>query len=147
MAKERKVRYGAEDLEMFKELIVEKLSKAYDSLSILMVALKGSSNEATSSANAYEDGIGIREQQQLGGLAERQRTLINHLEAALVRISIGTYGICKITKKRIAKERLLVVPHTEYSVEAKLPPKLKCAKSIHTKRKVKSKRSGVVFEV
>jgi DnaK suppressor protein len=133
---ENTVRYGDKDLELFKTIILEKLSKAYASLSTLMGSLKGSSNEAISSVKDYEDGVAISEQQELGGLAERQRTLINHLEAALIRISLGTYGICKKTKKLISKERLLVVPHTEYSVEAKLPAKLKCTKSINNKRKI-----------
>lgn len=136
MANENNVRYSDKDLELFKTVILEKLSKAYSSLTPLMVSLKGSSNEATPSIKDYDDGIAITEQQALGGLAERQRTLIKHLEEALVRISLGTYGICKKTKRLIAKERLLVVPHTEYSVEAKLPSKPKCAKVSSNKRKV-----------
>ncbi|RYE59205.1 MAG: TraR/DksA family transcriptional regulator, partial [Sphingobacteriales bacterium] len=53
-------------------------------------------------------------------LAGRQKKFIEQLEAALVRIANRTYGICRTTGKLIQKERLLAVPHTTQSVEAKM---------------------------
>ena len=41
------------------------------------------------------------------------------VEAAIKRVHAGTYGICESTQKPIAKERLLAVPFTRYSTEAK----------------------------
>ena len=40
------------------------------------------------------------------------------IEAAIKRIRDGSYGVCEITQKPIAKERLLAVPFTRYSAEA-----------------------------
>jgi RNA polymerase-binding transcription factor DksA len=39
---------------------------------------------------------------------------------ALLRSENKSYGICKVTGKLIAKERLMAVPHTTQSMEAKL---------------------------
>jgi DnaK suppressor protein len=37
-----------------------------------------------------------------------------------VRIKNRTYGICTVTGKLIPKERLIAVPHTTQSIEAKM---------------------------
>ena len=56
-------------------------------------------------------------------LAGRLKKFINNLEAAMVRVENGTYGVCKVTGKLIPKERLRAVPHTTMSIEAKLGQK------------------------
>ena len=56
-------------------------------------------------------------------LASRLDKYIKNLEAALVRIENKTYGICRVTGKLIAKERLLVVPHATLSFDAKVNEK------------------------
>ena len=52
--------------------------------------------------------------------AERLKKFITGLQQALVRIENKTYGICRVTKKLIPKERLRAVPHATLSIEAKL---------------------------
>ncbi len=52
-------------------------------------------------------------------LAERQAKFILHLNNALLRIKNKTYGVCRVTGKLIAKERLKLVPHATLSIEAK----------------------------
>ena len=42
-----------------------------------------------------------------------------NLENALLRIKNKTYGVCRVTGKLIAKERLRLVPHATMSIEAK----------------------------
>ena len=59
------------------------------------------------------------ETENIGQLAERQQKFIKQIELALQRIKSGTYGICVLTGKLIDKERLKVVPHTMYAVDAK----------------------------
>ncbi len=66
-----------------------------------------------------EDGTGSAEREQITALASRQKSLITHLENALLRIENKVYGICRNTGKLIPKERLLAVPHATLSVEAK----------------------------
>ena len=52
-------------------------------------------------------------------LAIRQEKFIRDLKNALNRIENKTYGICRVTGKLIAKERLKLVPHATLSIEAK----------------------------
>ena len=54
----------------------------------------------------------------LSMVASEQEAL-SEIDAAIKRIHDGTYGICEITQKPISKERLLAVPFTRYSAEAK----------------------------
>jgi RNA polymerase-binding transcription factor DksA len=53
----------------------------------------------------------------LSMVASEQEAL-SEIDAAIKRIHDGTYGICEITQKPIAKDRLLVVPFTRYTAEA-----------------------------
>jgi RNA polymerase-binding transcription factor DksA len=52
-------------------------------------------------------------------LVSNEQEALSEIEAAIKRVHAGTYGICESTQKPIAKERLLAVPFTRYSAEAK----------------------------
>jgi len=52
-------------------------------------------------------------------LVSNEQEALAEIEAAIKRVHDGTYGICEATQKPIAKERLLAVPFTRYSTEAK----------------------------
>lgn len=52
-------------------------------------------------------------------LVSNEQEALSEIEAAIKRIHAGTYGICETTQKPIARERLLAVPFTRYSTEAK----------------------------
>jgi RNA polymerase-binding transcription factor DksA len=114
-----KTRYTDEELEEFRVLIVEKLKKAKEQLQFFNKQLSDMSDNDITKINNLEDGTGADELEQITQLAERQKTLIKHLENALVRIQNKVYGICRTTGKLIPKERLLAVPHATLSVEAK----------------------------
>lgn len=51
-------------------------------------------------------------------LVSSEQEALSEVEAAIKRIKDGSYGICEINQKPIAKERLLAVPFTRYSAEA-----------------------------
>jgi len=51
-------------------------------------------------------------------LVSSEQEALTEIDAAIKRVFDGTYGICEITQKPIAKERLLAVPFTRYSAEA-----------------------------
>jgi RNA polymerase-binding transcription factor DksA len=53
----------------------------------------------------------------LSMVASEQEAL-SEIDAAIKRIHDGTYGVCEITQKPIAKDRLLAVPFTRYSAES-----------------------------
>ena len=120
-----KTRYSDEELREFESLINEKLEKARNEYRILKETLNRNNDEgtdATSGGNTkvLEDGAETAEKENLSQLAARQQKYITNLENALVRIKNGTYGICSVTGKLIPKERLIAVPHTTQSIEAKM---------------------------
>jgi RNA polymerase-binding transcription factor DksA len=122
---EDKTRYSEEELKEFQQLITKKLDKAKEEYKILKETLNRNNDEgtdATSGGNTkvLEDGAETAEKENLSQLAARQQKYITNLENALVRIKNGTYGICSVTGKLISKERLIAVPHTTQSIEAKL---------------------------
>ena len=67
----------------------------------------------------FEEGSSTLSKEENIKLAERQAKFILHLNNALLRIKNKSYGICRITGKLIAKERLNLVPHATLSIEAK----------------------------
>jgi len=118
-----KTRYSDEELQEFKELILEKLEKAKKDYELLKQALNNTDGNDTSDTSptfkALEEGASVLSKEEIGRLAQRQLKFIQHLEAALVRIENKTYGICRETGKLIPKERLRAVPHATLSIEAK----------------------------
>jgi RNA polymerase-binding transcription factor DksA len=50
-------------------------------------------------------------------LVSNEQDALNEIEAAILRIKEGTYGICEITGKPIPAARLTAVPFARYSVE------------------------------
>jgi RNA polymerase-binding transcription factor DksA len=121
MDKEIKLRYSDDDLNVFKKKILEKMSIAREELSDLTGSLASSSlNDGDGNFKTLEDGAATLEKESINQLAGRQQKFIMQLEDALVRIENKTYGICKVTGNLIQKERLMAVPHTTMSMEAKL---------------------------
>lgn len=115
--------YSAEELQEFKELILQKLEKAEENLALLTAAVANEGSDISDTAPTFklmEEGSNVLSKEENAKLAARQLKFIKDLKAALVRIENKTYGICKVTGKLIPKERLRVVPHTAMSVEAKL---------------------------
>jgi RNA polymerase-binding transcription factor DksA len=51
-------------------------------------------------------------------LVSSEQEALTEIDAAIKRIHSGSYGVCEVTGKPIAKERLLAVPFTRYSAEA-----------------------------
>lgn len=123
-----KTKYSDSELKEFETLILEKLVKARHEYKILKETLNRNNDEgtdATSGGNTkvLEDGAETAEKENLSQLAARQQKYITNLENALVRIKNGTYGICSVTGKLIPKDRLIAVPHTTQSIEAKMMKK------------------------
>jgi DnaK suppressor protein len=119
-----KTRYSDEELQEFKQLILQKLEDARAELANLQSFLNSANAHGTddtaSTFKILEDGSETLAKEEAGQLAARQNKFIEQLENALIRIENKTYGICRVTGKLIPKERLRAVPHTTQSMEAKL---------------------------
>lgn len=120
----RKKRYTDEELQEFRELILEKLGKAREDLKMLTDAYAHGNEHDTSDTSptfkVLEEGYQVLSKEENSRLAARQQKFINSLENALIRIENKTYGVCRATGKLISKERLLSVPHATLSIDAKL---------------------------
>ncbi len=115
----QKKKYSQEALEEFKKNILVKREKAMQELLFIKESIKNFGAKIQTENNNLENGPETIQKESLNQLALRQKKFIDQLDAALIRISNGTYGICTVTKQLIDKERLKAVPHTLYSIEGK----------------------------
>jgi DnaK suppressor protein len=119
-----KTKYNDKELAEFRTLLQEKIRVARQELLLLASSLSSGNTNGTddtaSSGKTLEDGSATLEKESINQLAARQKKFIDQLEAASMRIENKTYGICRETGKLIPKERLMAVPHTTLSMEAKL---------------------------
>ena len=117
-------RYSDTDLAEFKELIIKKINKAQHDLDLIKSAYMNDLNNGTDDTSptfkAFEEGSETMSKEANSQLAIRQEKFIRDLKNALFRVENKTYGICKVSGKLIAKERLLVVPHATMSMESKI---------------------------
>lgn len=116
--------YNDEELEYFRDIILKKRNDAEDELDTLQRTLResmeNSSDESAYSFHMADAGTDAQEREKTYMLYNRTRKFVKYLDDALKRIDNKTYGVCKVTGKKISKGRLEAVPHTQLSIEAKL---------------------------
>jgi RNA polymerase-binding transcription factor DksA len=117
------LRYSDADLAEFKEIIVNKMSKAQADLILIKSAYMNDLNNGTDDTSptfkAFEEGSETMSKEANSQLAIRQEKFLRDLKNALFRVENRTYGVCKVTGKLINKDRLRIVPHATMSIEAK----------------------------
>jgi RNA polymerase-binding transcription factor DksA len=118
-----RAKYSDEDLQEFKEIIDKKIARAKEDLALLEASYKNDANNGTddtlSNFKSFDEGSEVMSKEANVQLAIRQEKFIRDLKNALMRIENKTYGVCRVTKKLIQKERLKLVPHATLSIEAK----------------------------
>ena len=121
---ERVSPYTDEELEYFRQIIRSKRMEAETDLEMLQTALREStenaSDESAYSFHMADAGSDAQEREKTYMLFNRTKKFIKYLQDAESRIDNKTYGVCKVTGKKISKGRLEAVPHTQISIEAKL---------------------------
>lgn len=120
---ERKTPFSDEELEHFRELILQRRREAKAEIEQMREQVE-QAKEQSDDNTAYglhmaDAGTDSMEREKLHLMIARQQKYIGYLDRALERIDNNTYGICRVTGEPIAKERLEAVPHTEISIEAK----------------------------
>lgn len=115
-------RYSDEDLAEFKAVIEKKLATAQQQVERLEDQLKEANENSED-----EFGTDMMDDSSMGSDANftadmlmRQRNHAAMLEKALIRVNNKSYGICVITGELIDKRRLLAVPTTTKSLQAKM---------------------------
>ena len=120
----QKKRYADQELEEFRQIIMDKLVKAREDLKMLTDAYtqanEHDTNDTSPTFKVLEEGYQVLSKEENSRLAARQQKFINSLENAIIRIENKSYGICRETGKLISKERLRSVPHATLSIDAKL---------------------------
>ena len=117
------IRYSDQELKEFREIVSTKLAEARADYESLRGTLTGrDDNGIDDTAPSYKnlEDADSSSKEEIAQLAIRQKRLIENLQNALVRIENKTYGICRISGKLIARERLKSVPHTTLCIDAKL---------------------------
>ncbi len=121
---ENKIRYSDSDLQEFRVIIEDKISKAEEDLALLRSSYMNDGNNGTEDTSptfkAFEEGSETMSKEANVQLAIRQEKFIRDLKNAILRIENKTYGVCRVTGKLIQKERLKLVPHATLSIEAKM---------------------------
>ena len=124
MNEQEKSRFNDKELNEFKVIIVKKIEKVEEDLSLLREQFANDQNNGTDDTSpqfkSFEEGSSVMSKERNSQLASRQEKFIRDLKSALVRIENKTYGICRDTGKLIDVERLKLVPHATLSMEAKL---------------------------
>ncbi|PSQ66942.1 MAG: molecular chaperone DnaK [Bacteroidetes bacterium SW_7_64_58] len=120
---ERKTPFSDEELEHFRELILQRRREAKEEIEQMRKQVD-QANEQSDDNTAYgihmaDAGTDAMEREKLHLMIARQQKYIGYLDRALERIDNKTYGICRVTGEPIAKKRLEAVPHTEISIDAK----------------------------
>ncbi len=115
------VRYSNSALEEFKAIIEKKLTKAQRDLKELQEQILEITENTSDEFGGdwMDDSSTHNDLEFLNSMAIRQRKYIQELSNALVRIQNKTYGVCVVTGTLIDKRRLLAVPTTTKSLEAK----------------------------
>lgn len=120
---ENKERYSDADLAYFKELLLVKLADAKEQLDLIKSAYMNDASNGTDDTapqfKAFDEGSEVMSKETSSQLAIRQEKFIRDLKNALIRVENKTYGICRVTGKKILKARLELVPHATLSIEAK----------------------------
>ena len=119
-----KTAYSENELLEFRQIIQSKLTEAQKEYDFLISELKDFNHNGTDdtngSSNVLEDGSDTSIKEEISMNAGRLKKFIENLNAAIFRIENKTYGICRVTGNLIPRERLIAVPHTTQTIEAKL---------------------------
>ncbi|GAB5521133.1 MAG: TraR/DksA C4-type zinc finger protein [Rhodothermales bacterium] len=119
--------FSEAELAHFQDIILKRRASASEDIDSMKAQLadarEQAENDTAYSFHMADAGTDAMEREKLYMMIARQQKFIGYLDRALDRIENKTYGICKVTGKPIAKERLEAVPHTEISIEAKLKQK------------------------
>lgn len=115
--------YSDDDLAVFQTLLLDKRRVAVEDVASMKAQLddarEQAENDTAYSFHMADAGTDAMEREKLYLMVARQQKYIGYIDRALERIRHKTYGVCKVTGKPIERERLMAVPHTETSMEAK----------------------------
>ena len=98
-------RYNDAELKEFRDLIEKKITQSEEDLHLLREQFANDMNNGTDdtapSFKSFEEGSETMSKEANAQLAARQERFLRDLKAALVRIENKTYGICRVTGRKL----------------------------------------------
>jgi RNA polymerase-binding protein DksA len=118
--------YTVEQLEVFKNLLLEKRQEALEELEYCKKELEeglshASGDNSTYSFHMADQGTDAQEQEKTFMFASRQGKFLQTADAALERIEKGRYGICSSCSGKIDEGRLRIVLTAKLCINCKTP--------------------------
>lgn len=111
-----------QELKTFKELLIKKKAEVAKGIEhIANDQLKTSQRDAAGDLSAYslhmaDMATDNYDREFALNLADNEQKVIHRIDAAIEKIDAGTFGLCEVCNKKIAKARLKVVPYAELCV-------------------------------
>ena len=120
-----KTPFSDSELEYFKNIILEKRKNSLMEIEGLKKRIMNDNHRDLDNDSEYSyhmaDSASVStDREHVYQMMDRLEKFLGYLDRAFDRIEDKTYGICRVTGKRIDKERLEVIPHTQLSIEGKL---------------------------
>ena len=116
-------RYPDADLAEFKVVVEKKLATVYEELEYLKEQISDTTENMEKDSDYMEDSTSYSDLEMFQNMLHRQQKHAQNLENALLRIKNKSYGICSVTGKLIDKRRLMAVPTTSMTLDAKMAGK------------------------
>ncbi|MFK7810663.1 MAG: TraR/DksA family transcriptional regulator [Saprospiraceae bacterium] len=113
-------RYSDADLAIFKSHIEKLVEKGKEYLHLITEQVQDLNENKDSEGDWMDDTSSSSDLELLFTMQARQRKHLQDLENALLRIRNKSYGICIVTGELIDRRRLMAVPSTSRSLEAKM---------------------------
>lgn len=110
--------FSDEELREFEELLLQKREKTVAQILEFDKQLR-ELTENGKDENSLDNASYESQMDYLVSYRERNEKHLSDIDKALIRIQNKSYGICMITGALIDKDRLLAVPTTTKSIEAK----------------------------
>jgi len=114
------------ETKVYKERLLLLRGRLRGDVSAMADAALSSDPEAAAPIHLADVGTDNFEQENTLMLLENDEETLEMIEAALVRIETGKYGLCTECEGRVPKMRLNAIPHTPYCV--------KCAEKVQQRR-------------
>lgn len=113
--------YDEQELRYFRNLLLkehQETSKEVQRLEDSLETQNVMENDRASSQDHHTGNLGTTEEEKetLYILNEKNREKLEEINAALIRIDNGTYGICEASGKKIERGRLEAIPYARNSI-------------------------------
>lgn len=108
-----------EEIEEFKSLLLQKRREILGNVESIEKDTLRKENTDLSHVPMHLGDMGSDtfEVENSLNLVDSERRMLAEIDAALIRIEAGTYGLCLGNNKPIGRARLNAIPWTKYSIE------------------------------